>query len=113
LVKMVKHKTLKKIQKIVDEWINQFKEGYWHPLAQLARLTEELGELARVINHLYGEKPKKVAEKKQTLEEEIGDLLFTLICLANAQNVDLAETLDKVMEKLNKRDGTRWTKKKS
>jgi NTP pyrophosphatase (non-canonical NTP hydrolase) len=109
---MTKHKTLKKIQGRVDKWINQFEEGYWHPLAQLARLTEELGELARVVNHLYGEKPKKLSEKKQKLEEEIGDLLFTLICLANAENIDLEKALDKIMEKLNRRDGNRWTKKK-
>ena len=108
-----KGKTLKEIQEIVDEWINQFEEGYWHPLSQLARLTEELGELARVVNHLYGEKPKKLSEKKQKLEEEMGDVLFTLICLANSQGVDLEKALDRIIKKIDKRDVNRWTRKKN
>jgi NTP pyrophosphatase (non-canonical NTP hydrolase) len=111
MVTMTQKKTLKQAQKEVDDWINQFEEGYWQPLSQLARLVEETGELARVMNHLYGDKPKKLAEKKQELKEEIGDIFFTLICLANAQRVDLEEALNEVMRKLDHRDKDRWTKK--
>lgn len=110
--KKEKKRTLKEVQKIVDGWINQFKEGYWSPLSQLARLVEELGELARVMNHLYGDKTKKLTEKKQQLREEMGDVFFTLICLANAQGIDLEEALDEIMRKLDHRDGDRWTRKK-
>ena len=73
----------------MDVYISQFKEGYFSPLAMTARLTEELGELAREVNHYYGEKPKKTTEDEKTIEEEIGDLLFVLICFANSLNIDL------------------------
>ncbi|HET7580586.1 MAG TPA: nucleotide pyrophosphohydrolase [Bacillales bacterium] len=98
------------LQKQVDDYISQFKEGYFGPLAQLARLTEELGELAREINHYYGEKPKKDTEKKRTLEEEVGDLFFVLISLANSLDIDLGKALDIVMAKFNSRDKDRWTR---
>ncbi|EFV73887.1 MazG nucleotide pyrophosphohydrolase [Bacillus sp. BT1B_CT2] len=62
---MTKEKTMKDIQREVDEYIGQFKEGYFSPLAMMARLTEELGELAREINHHYGEKPKKKPNRKK------------------------------------------------
>ena len=65
-----------------------------------ARLTEELGELAREINHYYGEKPKKTSEDEKTIEEEIGDLLFVLICFANSLHIDLEEAHDRVMKNL-------------
>lgn len=104
-------KTLKELQNEVDTYIGQFKEGYFTPLAMLARLTEELGELAREINHYYGEKPKKASEEEKTIEQEIGDILFVLTCLANSLNVDLEESHKLVMEKFNTRDKDRWTKK--
>ena len=75
---MSEHKTLSEIQNEVDEYINQFEEGYFHPLSALARLTEEVGELAREMNHRYGDKPKKPDEKENTIENELGDLLFIL-----------------------------------
>lgn len=65
-----------------------------------------------MVNRLYGEKPKKLAEEKQELEEEIGDVFFTLISLADAQKIDLEETLERVLKKLNHRDKNRWTKKR-
>ena len=77
-------KTMKDMQKEVDAYIGQFKEGYFSPLAMLARLTEEMGELAREINHYYGEKPKKTTEIERTVEEELGDVLFVMICMANS-----------------------------
>jgi len=105
------NKTIKQMQEEVHEYISQFKEGYFSPLAMLARMTEELGELAREINHYYGEKPKKKSEKEKTIEEEMGDLLFVLICFANSLNIDLQQAHDFVMEKFKTRDKDRWTKK--
>ncbi|MBM7094629.1 nucleotide pyrophosphohydrolase [Bacillus sp. H-16] len=104
-------KTITRMQTEVDQYISQFKEGYFSPLAMMARLTEEMGELAREINHYYGEKPKKSSEEEKTVEQEIGDILFVLTCLANSLNVDLEEAHDLVMEKFNTRDKDRWTKK--
>ncbi|NIK15087.1 NTP pyrophosphatase (non-canonical NTP hydrolase) [Saccharococcus thermophilus] len=102
---------MKQLQQEVDEYIGQFKEGYFSPLAMLARLTEELGELAREVNHYYGEKPKKQTEKEKTIEEELGDLLFVLICFANSLHIDLQQAHDMVMEKFRTRDKDRWTRK--
>ncbi|MBM7661272.1 NTP pyrophosphatase (non-canonical NTP hydrolase) [Bacillus mesophilus] len=104
-------KTLQEIQKEVDDYIGQFKEGYFSPLAMIARLTEELGELAREVNHYYGEKPKKSSEEEKSMEQEIGDMLFVLTCLANSLHIDLEESHNLVMEKFNTRDKDRWTKK--
>lgn len=104
-------KTMQDLQKEVDEYIGQFKEGYFSPLAMMARLTEELGELAREINHYYGEKPKKNTEKEKTIEEELGDVLFVTICLANSLQIDLQSAHDAVMEKFRTRDKHRWTMK--
>ncbi|KEZ53023.1 nucleotide pyrophosphohydrolase [Metabacillus indicus] len=106
-------KTMKDLQKEVDEYIGQFKEGYFSPLAMMARLTEEMGELAREINHTYGEKPKKDSEKEKKIEEEAGDILFVLICLANSLQIDLEEAHNLVMKKFTTRDKDRWTKKES
>lgn len=101
---------MRELQTEVDEYISQFKEGYFSPLAMLARMTEELGELAREINHQYGEKPKKSSEKDKAIEEEMGDMLFVLICLANSLNIDLEKAHDLVMNKFNTRDKDRWTR---
>lgn len=103
-------KTMKDLQAEVDEYISQFKEGYFSPLAMLARMTEELGELSREVNHHYGEKPKKSTEEANTIENELGDMLFVLICFANSMNIDLQEAHDRVMNKFNTRDKDRWTR---
>ncbi|MFB9757698.1 MULTISPECIES: nucleotide pyrophosphohydrolase [Bacillaceae] len=105
------HKTIHKMQQEVDEYISQFKEGYFSPLAMMARLTEEMGELAREINHYYGEKPKKSTEKERTVEEELGDVLFVMICMANSLNIDLETAHNVVMDKFQTRDKNRWTRK--
>ncbi|MCT8138916.1 nucleotide pyrophosphohydrolase [Anaerobacillus sp. CMMVII] len=76
----------------------------------LARMTEELGELAREVNHYYGEKPKKSSEDDKSMEQELGDLFFVLVCFANSLNIDLEESFDLVMEKFRTRDKDRWTK---
>jgi NTP pyrophosphatase (non-canonical NTP hydrolase) len=107
----MQEKTMKQMQQEVDEYISQFKEGYFSPLAMLARLTEEVGELAREVNHYYGEKPKKQTEKEKTVAEELGDLLFVLICFANSLNIDLEQAHDMVMKKFRTRDKDRWTRK--
>ena len=99
---------MKKYQKELDKWFKKNGWKYWHPLAQFARLMEENGELARILNHLYGEKPKKSSEEKQELEEEIGDVLYTLICLANSTGVDLDYAIKKSMKKVMKRDKNRY-----
>lgn len=103
-------KTIRDLQTEVDEYISQFKEGYFSPLAMMARMTEELGELAREVNHQYGEKPKKSSEKDKAIEEEMGDMLFVLICFANSLNIDLEKAHDLVMNKFNTRDKDRWTR---
>jgi NTP pyrophosphatase (non-canonical NTP hydrolase) len=102
---------LEKAQARVDEWISQFEEGYWPPLAILARLVEEVGELARLLNHEFGEKPKKPGEEDQDLAEELGDVLFVIISLANSQGIDLDAALEGVLNKYRLRDGDRWTRK--
>ena len=103
-------KSMRDMQKEVDGYIGQFKEGYFSPLAMMARLTEEMGELAREINHYYGEKPKKSSEEEKTIEEELGDVLFVAICLANSLDIDLQTAHDRVMNKFQTRDKDRWTK---
>lgn len=102
---------LKKAQQSVDAWISQFEEGYWPPLAMLARLVEEVGELAREINHRFGNKPKRPDEPEQDLAIELADILFVLICLANEQGIDLDEALERVLQKYRTRDGDRWERK--
>ncbi|SER43707.1 nucleotide pyrophosphohydrolase [Salipaludibacillus aurantiacus] len=103
-------KTIEEMQKEVDTYISQFKEGYFTPLAMMARLTEEMGELAREVNHYYGEKPKKQSEEEKTMEQEIGDVLFVIICLANSLDIDMEEAFGLVMEKFKTRDNDRWTR---
>lgn len=104
-------KTLQHIQQEVDEYISQFKEGYFSPMTMLARMTEEVGELAREVNHQFGEKPKKPDEAENSIELELGDILFITICFANSLGIDLTEAHDKVMHKFNTRDANRWTKR--
>lgn len=103
--------SLKEAQNQVDTYINGFKEGYFPPMELLARLTEELGELSREVQHVYGMKKKKSTEAVRSLEEETGDLFFVLICFANQQGISLEQALQKVMAKFQERDQDRWTKK--
>lgn len=101
---------MQQMQEEVDAYIGQFKEGYFSPLAMLARMSEELGELAREVNHTYGEKPKKSTEEEKAIEQELGDMLFVLICFANSLHINLDEAHDLVMKKFTTRDANRWTK---
>ncbi|MFC0523173.1 nucleotide pyrophosphohydrolase [Pontibacillus salicampi] len=99
------------MQQRVDAYISQFKEGYFSPLSMLARMTEEVGELAREVNHYYGEKPKKSSEQEKALEEEFGDVLFVMMCFANSLNIEVDESFQMVMDKFESRDKDRWTRK--
>lgn len=108
---MAQEKTVKQLQQEVHDYISQYKEGYFTPLEMIARLTEELGELAREVNHVYGPKKKKDTEAEASISEELGDLLFVLITMANSLDIDLTEAHDGVMEKFNTRDKNRWTRK--
>lgn len=100
---------LREAQERVDAWISQFEEGYWPPLTNLARLTEEVGELAREMNHRFGHKRKKSDEPEQDLAIELADVLFVLLVIANEQEIDLEEALERVLDKYRSRDGERWT----
>ena len=98
-------------QQRVDAWISQYEEGYFHPLTNLARLAEEVGELAREINHRFGQKTKKPEEPEGDIGMEMADILFVLICMANREGIDLQEAFDRMMAKVESRDQDRWTKK--
>lgn len=100
--------TIRAAQEAVDAWISQFREGYWPPLANLARLTEEVGELARELNHRYGPKKKKADEPEQDIALELADILVVIITLANEQKIDLEEAFTAAMEKYRLRDSDRW-----
>lgn len=104
--------SLKEAQARVDAWIGQYEEGYFHPLTNLARLAEEVGELAREVNHRFGQKTKKHDEPDGDLAMEMADILFVLICMANREGIDLQEAFDRMMAKVEHRDRDRWTKKK-
>ncbi|AGZ24358.1 nucleotide pyrophosphohydrolase [Aeromonas salmonicida] len=99
------------MQKEVDDYISQFKAGYFSPLANLARLTEEVGELSREINHQYGEKKKKDTEDENTIKAELGDNLFVLLCIANSLDIDMTESFNETMDKFNTRDHDRFERK--
>ena len=102
-------RTLREVQQEIDTLIkDEWQSHYWSPLSSLARLTEEVGELAREINHSYGEKPKKSSEGEGTLAAEIGDVLYILASLANSLEIDLDDAFSKVMAKYRQRDATRW-----
>ena len=98
-------------QQAVDRWIGQFEEGYFPPLANVARLSEEVGELAREINHRFGPKPKKEGKPDGSIALELADILFVVICIANSQQIDLDEAFAQMMAKVTSRDAGRWTRK--
>jgi NTP pyrophosphatase (non-canonical NTP hydrolase) len=102
-------KTIDQFQADVDAWIQAVGGGYWTPHANLARIAEEVGELARLINHLYGPKPKKPEEAPQELAEELADIIFAIICLANSEGIDLGTSLERVIEKVWHRDRNRYS----
>ena len=103
--------SLSEAQRRVDLWVSQFEEGYFHPLTNIARLSEEVGELAREVNHRFGQKTKKKDEADGDLGMEMADILFVLICMANREKIDLQEAFNRMMAKVEHRDAERWTRK--
>jgi NTP pyrophosphatase (non-canonical NTP hydrolase) len=103
--------TIEEAQRAVDAWIGQFEEGYWPPLSNLARLVEEVGELARELNDRHGHKPKKPNEPEGDLALELGDVLFVVLAIANEQRIDLDAAFQRVLEKYRLRDANRWTRR--
>lgn len=104
-------KTIEEMQKEVDVWANQFEKPYFSPLSMVATTTEELGEVARIVNCMYGDKNKKDGETLKDLEEELGDLMFTIICLANSENISLEKAHERKMDKVYHRDNHRFERK--
>lgn len=94
-------------QLIVDEWIKKHGVRYFNELTNMAQLTEEVGEVARIIARRYGEQSEKESDKDKDLGEELADVMFVVLCLANQTGVDLQEAFDKRMDKKAKRDHDR------
>ena len=103
--------SLRDSQDRVDAWISRFEEGYFDPLTNVARLAEEVGELAREVNHRFGQKTKKREEPEGDMAMELADILFVVICLANREGIDLQAAFDRMMAKVEHRDTPRWTLK--
>lgn len=99
--------TIEEAQKIVDEWINTIGVRYFNELTNMALLTEEVGELARIIARKYGEQSFKESDKQHNLADEMADVLFVLICLANQTGINLTEALKKNLNKKTNRDKER------
>ena len=101
--------TVKEMQQHVDRWISDIGKGYFPPLANMAVLTEEVGELARVIVRRYGPQVAKKGDLDKALEEELADVLWVVACLANQTGVDLTEAFRKTLQKKTERDRERFS----
>lgn len=99
--------TIEQAQETVDKWIKTTGVRYFNELTNMAMLTEEVGEVARIIARKYGEQSFKESDKNKDLDDELADVLFVLICLANQTGVDLTAALEKNLEKKTNRDGER------
>ncbi|MEQ8623570.1 MAG: nucleotide pyrophosphohydrolase [Vicingaceae bacterium] len=99
--------TLNEAQQAVDDWIKEHGVRYFNELTNMAQLTEEVGEVARIIARRYGEQSEKKSDRSKDLGDELADVLFVLICLANQTGVNLEEALAKNLEKKSKRDSER------
>lgn len=99
--------TIEEAQKIVDNWIQTYGVRYFNELTNMAMLTEEVGEVARIIARRYGEQSEKESDKSKDLGDEMADVLFVLICLANQTGVNLQEALERNLDKKTKRDSER------
>jgi NTP pyrophosphatase (non-canonical NTP hydrolase) len=102
---------MEQMQQRVDAWIARFEAGYFDPLTNMARLSEEVGELAREVNHRFGQKTRKPGEPEGDMAMEMADILFVLICLANREGIDLQDAFDRMMAKVETRDADRWARK--
>ncbi len=103
--------TLRDAQRDTERWVAQYKDGYWAPAEQIVCLAEEVGELAREVNHRFGKKPRKPTESEGDLAGEMADIVFILCCLANSQGIDLDDAWKAHMRKLDTRDGERFERK--
>ncbi len=99
--------TIKQAQQEVDQWIQKYGVRYFSELTNMAMLTEEVGEMARIIARRYGEQSEKESDKNKDLGDEMADVLWVLICLANQTGVDLTTAFEKNIEKKTSRDSTR------
>lgn len=99
--------TIKEAQQLVDDWIKTYGVRYFNELTNMAQLTEEVGEVARIIARRYGEQSEKESDKNKDLGDEMADVLWVLICLANQTGIDLEAALQKNLDKKTKRDNTR------
>ncbi len=104
--------SLKESQLVVDQWIHKYGVRYFNELTNMVLLTEEVGELARIIARKYGEQSFKQGEDRQDLSDELADVLFVLICIANQTGVDLTDALARNLEKKTKRDRIRHSENK-
>lgn len=104
--------TLEQAQKQVDGWIKKYGVKYFNELTNMAILTEEVGEVARIIARKYGEQSEKKGEESGNLADELADVLFVLICIANQTGVDLTDALTKNLEKKTLRDSIRHKENK-
>jgi NTP pyrophosphatase (non-canonical NTP hydrolase) len=104
--------TITQAQKQVDQWIKKYGVRYFSELTNTAMLMEEVGEVARIMARRYGEQSEKKSDKNKKLEDELADVLFVLICIANQTGIDLEKALEKNLEKKTKRDKTRHKKNK-
>jgi NTP pyrophosphatase (non-canonical NTP hydrolase) len=98
---------LQDAQKAVDEWINEHGVRYFNELTNMAQLTEEVGEVARIIARRYGEQSEKDSDKNKDLGEELADVVFVVLCLANQTGVDIQKAFDKKLDLKSKRDHDR------
>ena len=96
-----------KAQKIVDNWIKEHGVRYFDELTNMAQLTEEVGEVARIIARRYGEQSEKESDKAKELGEELADVIFVVLCLANQTGIDLQKAFDQKMKIKSKRDQDR------
>jgi NTP pyrophosphatase (non-canonical NTP hydrolase) len=99
--------TLKNAQNKVDQWIGQFGVRYFSVLTNMAILTEEVGEVARIVARNYGDQSEKLSEKENDLGDELADVLFVILCLANQTHIDLEQAFKKNLEKKSTRDALR------
>lgn len=99
--------TIEEAQKIVDTWIKTTGVRYFNELTNMAMLTEEVGEVARIIARRYGEQSEKESDKQKDLGDEMADVLFVLLCLANQTGIDLTKALETNLAKKTERDGQR------
>ena len=104
--------TIKETQALVDQWIKEYGVRYFDELTNMAILTEEVGEVARIISRRYGEQSEKESDKDKSLGDELADVLFVLVCIANQTGIDLESAMKQNIEKKTKRDSKRHQENK-